>query len=97
LRGKAKSEATKAKISATLTGRKNAPHSAATRAKMSAAASGRKMSPEATAKRLATRARNARPVSPETRIRMSEAQKARHAARQGRNPEAPRWAQVFLA
>ena len=62
----------RAKISATLTGRKGSPHTDASKAKISAANKGRKRTPEEIQK-MSIAAKNKKPLSDETRAKLSAA------------------------
>lgn len=73
-RARKRSPESLAKLSATLTGK---CHSEATKARMSAAAKGRPKSAEAIARYVASRARNARSLSPERRARIAAASTGR--------------------
>jgi group I intron endonuclease len=73
-RGRKRSPQSLAKLSATLTGKR---HSDAARAAISAALKGKPKSAEAIANYVASRARNARPLSPESRARIAVASTGR--------------------
>ena len=62
----------RAKISATLTGRKGSPHTDASKAKISVANKGRKRTPEEIQK-MSIAAKNKKPLSDETRAKLSAA------------------------
>jgi hypothetical protein len=62
----------RAKISATLTGRKGSPHTDASKAKISAANKGRKRTPEEIQK-MSIAAKNKKPLTDETRAKLSAA------------------------